>query len=243
MEDDREEFEAHRRAMAGRLAADDLVHRLDHELTTASDRFDYSYFWNWLGVPVIQMPTDIVVMQEIIWATRPQLIIETGIARGGSIILYASILQLIGDGSVLGIDIDIRPHNRGVIESHPMAHRIRMLEGSSVEPSMVETVRQEASGLERVMVVLDSNHTHDHVLQELRAYAPMVTPGQYLVVADTFLEDLPRQEHRPRPWGPGDNPRTALEEFLAEGVDFLRDDAIGDKLLLTSSPGGYLRRR
>lgn len=229
--------------MAGRLAGDDLVRRLDLELTVASDRFDYSYLWNWLGVPVIQMPADIVAMQEVIWATRPQLIIETGIARGGSLILYASILQLIGDGEVLGIDVDIRAHNRSVIEAHPMRSRIRMIEGSSVDPSTVERVREEASGLERVMVVLDSNHAHDHVLSELRGYGPMVTSGQYLVVADTFVERMPPQEHRVRPWGPGNNPATALATYLQECSDFEPDDSIGNKLLLTSSPGGYLRRR
>jgi len=243
VDDDREEFAAHRAETAERLAQDPLVRQLDLDLTIASDRFDYSYLWNWLGVPVIQMPTDIVAMQEVIWAARPQLIIETGIARGGSMILYASILHLIGDGTVLGIDIDIRAHNRKVIDAHPMRHRIDMIEGSSLDPSIVDQARSAASGMERVMVVLDSNHTHDHVLEELRAYAPMVTPGQYLVVADTFVENLPAQEHRMRPWGPGDNPATALETYLKESPDFEVDQSIANKLLLTSSPGGYLRRR
>jgi cephalosporin hydroxylase len=189
------------------------------------------------------MPPDIVVLQEIIWETRPQLVIETGVARGGSLVLSASILQLIGDGRVLGIDIDIRAHNREAIESHPLAHRIEMIEGSSVDETVLAEVRRAADGVERVMVVLDSNHTHAHVLAELRAYAPLVTVGQYLVVADTFVEDIPSQQHRPgRPWGPGDNPATALREWLADTDAFEPDPFVNAKLLVTASPGGYLRR-
>jgi len=191
---------------------------------------------------VIQMPPDIVALQEVIWETRPQLVVETGIARGGSLVLSASILELIGEGEVLGIDIDIRPHNRRTIEAHPLARRIRMIEGSSLDAAVVAEARRAASESERVMVILDSSHTHDHVLAELRAYAPLVTVGQFLVVADTFVEDIPPQEHRPRPWGPGDNPATALRAWLSESESFEPDDFINAKLLLTASPGGYLRR-
>ena len=212
-------------------------------LNVAADRHDWSYQWNWLGVPVIQLPSDIVVLQEIIWETRPQLVIETGIARGGSLVLSASILQLIGEGQVFGVDIDIRAHNRKAIEAHPLAHRIRMTEGSSVDEAVVAEARRAASAVDRVMVILDSNHTHEHVLAELGAYAPLVTMGQFLVVADTFVEDIPAQEHRPgRPWGPGNNPATALRAWLAECEDFEPDPFLNSKLLLTASPGGYLRR-
>jgi cephalosporin hydroxylase len=226
--------------------ADDAALQADAlALNVAADRYDWSYQWSWLGLPVIQMPPDIVVLQEIIWETRPQLIIETGIARGGSLVLSASILQLLGEGDVLGIDIDIRAHNRAAIEAHPLAHRITMIEGSSLDPAVVGEARARADDVERVMVVLDSNHTHEHVLAELERFAPMVTAGQFLVVADTFVDDIPPQEHRPRPWGPGNSPGSALDAWLAAGGEadaFERDPFANAKLLLTASPGGYLRR-
>jgi cephalosporin hydroxylase len=240
--DDRVEFEAARRDAAARMAADQAIAADALALNVAADRYDWSYQWSWLGLPVIQMPPDIVVLQEIIWETRPQLVIETGIARGGSLVLSASILELAGDGEVLGIDIDIRAHNRAAITAHPLAHRIRMIEGSSVDEGVVAQARRAAAAAERVMVILDSNHTHGHVLAELRAYAPLVTVGQFLVVADTFVEDIPAQQHRPRPWGPGNNPATALRAWLAEASGFEPDPFVNAKLLLTASPGGYLRR-
>ena len=242
MTDDRAEFERQRREAAARMAADAELAADALALNAAADRHGWSYQWSWLGLPVIQLPPDIVALQEAIWEARPQLVIETGVARGGSLILYASILELIGEGEVLGIDVDIRPHNRESIESHRLARRIRMLEGSSVDEAVVAEARRAASGVERVMVVLDSDHTHEHVLAELRAYAPLVTVGQFLVVADTFVEDLPPQEYRPRAWGPGNNPGTALRQWLSETDAFAPDPFLNAKLLLTASPGGYLRR-
>jgi cephalosporin hydroxylase len=241
-EDDREQFEATRRRSAAAMAGDEQLADDALALNVAADRHDWSYQWSWLGVPVIQMPPDIVALQEIIWETRPQLVIETGIARGGSLILSASILELIGEGEVLGIDIDIRAHNRETIEAHPLARRISMIEGPSLEDAVIDEARRAAAAVERVMVILDSNHTHEHVLGELRAYAPLVTVGQLLVVADTFVEEIPPQEHRPRPWGPGDNPATALRAWLPETDGFEADPFVNAKLLLTASPGGYLRR-
>jgi cephalosporin hydroxylase len=244
MQDDREQFAAEQRERAAAIAADAGVQAAALEATVLSDRRDWSYVWRWLGLPVIQMPTDVVAFQEVVWERRPQLIIETGVARGGSIILSASLLQLLGEGHVLGIDIDIRQHNRDSIEQHPLAHPVGLVEGSSTSPEVVELVRAAASEVERVMVVLDSNHTHEHVLEELRLYAPLVTAGQFLVVADTIIESLPRQEHRVRPWGPGDNPATALDQYLRETPGtFEVDEYVNGKLLMTSSPGGYLRRR
>jgi cephalosporin hydroxylase len=243
--DDRAEFEATKRSDAARMAGDAALQADALALNVAADRYDWSYQWSWLGLPVIQMPPDIVVLQEIIWETKPQLIIETGIARGGSLILSASILQLLGDGEVLGIDIDIRAHNRAAIEAHPLAHRVTMIEGSSLDPEVLGAARARAEAVERVMVVLDSNHTHEHVLAELELFAPLVTAGGFLVVADTFVDDIPPQEHRPRPWGPGNSPGSALDAWLAAGGDaddFERDAFANAKLLLTASPGGYLRR-
>jgi cephalosporin hydroxylase len=242
MTDDRAEFELTKREAAARMAADESLAAKALDLNAAADRHDWSYQWSWLGLPVIQMPPDIIALQEVIWETRPQLVIETGIARGGSLVLYASILELVGEGEVLGIDVDIRTHNREAIEEHAVAKRIRMIEGSSLDEEVVAQARAAAAEVERVMVVLDSNHTHTHVLGELRAYGPLVTVGQFLVVADTFVEHIPAQEHRPREWGPGNNPATALRTWFDETDGFEPDPFVNSKLLLTASPGGYLRR-
>jgi cephalosporin hydroxylase len=242
MNDDRDQFERERREAAERMASDRKLAQAALEVNVAADEHDWSYQWSWLGLPVIQMPPDIVVLQEVIWETRPQLVIETGIARGGSLVLYASILELIGEGEVLGIDVDIRAHNRHAIESHPLSRRIRMVEGSSLDDTVLSEARRAAEAVERVMVVLDSDHTHEHVLAELRAYANLVTVGQFLVVADTFVEDIPVQEHRRRAWGQGNNPATALRAWLEEAEGFEPDPFVNAKLLLTASPGGYLRR-
>jgi len=196
----------------------------------------YSYNFTWLGRPIIQYPTDLMALQEIIWEVKPDLIIETGIAHGGSLIFYASLLEIIGKGAVLGIDIDIRPHNGEAIERHPMFHRIRMLEGSSTSPYVMELVCQMAEG-KKTMVCLDSMHTYDHVKKELELYSPLVTKGSYLVVFDTCIEDLPETD---RPWGKGNNPKTALDEFLKTTDRFIVDD-IDKKLGITVAPGGYLK--
>ena len=242
--DDRLEFLQAQQVLAAGMSADPEVRSLDVALTTASDRHDYSYMWRWLGLPIIQMPTDIVLMQEIIWENRPQVIVETGVARGGSVLLYSSMLRLLGEGKVVAVDIDIRAHNRRAIEEHPFSDRVVLIEGSSTDPAVLDKIRREIGDAQRVMVVLDSHHSHEHVLRELRLYGPLVTPGQFMIVADTLVEELPVQEHRPRPWGPGDNPKTALDAFLAEEPEvFDVDKFSNDKVLLSSSRGGYLRRR
>jgi cephalosporin hydroxylase len=208
----------------------------------------YSYNFSWLGRPVIQYPQDIVAMQEIIWQVQPDLIIETGIAHGGSIIFYASMLELNAvcggpkEARVLGIDIEIRSHNRKAIEEHPMFCRISMIEGSSIGSDVIELVMQKARNKERVLVCLDSNHTHQHVLSELEAYAPLTTIGSYCVVFDTVIEELPADCFPDRPWGPGDNPKTAVREYLKTHPEFEIDKKIEQKLLVTVAPGGYLRR-
>ena len=208
----------------------------------ASNKAMYSYNFSWMGRPIIQYPQDIIAMQEIIWETRPDLIIETGIAHGGSIIYYASLLELIGKGRVLGIDIDIREHNRKAIEAHPMFKRITMFEGSSIDEGMLEKVKEVAKDKETIMVVLDSNHTHEHVLAELRMYSELVTEGSYLVVFDTIVENLPNYYLPNRPWKQGDNPMTAVEQFLKENRNFEADANIDNKLLISVAPNGYLKR-
>ncbi len=215
----------------------DSARRFLHE----SLRVKYSYNFTWLGRPVIQHPQDLVALQEIIWRVKPDVIVETGVAHGGSLIFHASMLELIGGpGMVVGIDIDIRAHNRREIENHPLARRLVLIEGSSVAEEVVERARALAVG--RVMVVLDSNHTHEHVLEELRLYSPLVTPGSYLVVFDGVIEDMPQEIIVDRSWGRGDNPLTAIRQFLGEQSDFEPDIEIENKLLVTGAPSGYLRR-
>ena len=241
--DDSEEFKRRNREFVGRMAADEGLRGQTREWLAAATRHEYSYHFTWLGRPIIQFPQDIVATQEIIWRVRPDLIIETGIARGGSLIFSASMLELLGrDGLVVGVDVDIREHNRVEIERHPMAKRIQMVQGSSVDESIVSRVAAYAEGRRTVLVMLDSNHTHEHVLRELELYSPLVTRGSYLIVYDTLVEEMPEGMYPDRPWGRGDNPLTAVREFLARGSDFEVDREVEEKLLITVAPGGYLRR-
>lgn len=208
-----------------------------------SNKAQYSYNFSWMGRPIIQYPQDMIAMQEIIWNIQPDLIIETGIAHGGSLIYYASILELIGKGEVLGIDIDIRSHNRIEIEKHPMFKRIKMIEGSSISNEIATKVKEIAKGKERILVCLDSNHTHEHVLQELKLYSPLVSINSYIVVFDTIVEDLPEGYFsQKRPWGISNNPKTAVDEFLKGNQSFEIDRSVDNKLLISVAPGGYLKR-
>jgi cephalosporin hydroxylase len=237
-----EEFEQQKRATIAQQGTDVPLREATREWIHRSCKHRYSYHFTWLGVPIIQYPQDIVAMQEIVWQVRPELIIETGIAHGGSLVLSASLLEMIGgQGRVLGVDIDIRPHNRAVIEAHPMMKRIALVEGSSVAPETAARVAEYARGKSSVMVILDSNHTHEHVLEELRLYSPLVTKGSYLIVFDTVIEDLPSETFPDRPWGQGNNPRTALSEFLKTSNRFVRDAEMAAKLLISVAPDGYLR--
>jgi cephalosporin hydroxylase len=218
----------------------------------------YSYNFAWQGRPIIQYPQDIVAMQELIWSIKPDLVIETGIAHGGSLIFSASMLALIdmcdaieagekldpenSRRKVLGIDIDIRAHNRAAIEAHPMVSRIDTIQGSSIAPETIQQVRAVATNYSRVLVCLDSNHTHHHVLAELEAYAPLTSKGSYCVVFDTIIEDMPKEMFPDRPWGPGNNPKTAILEYLRTHREFEIDSSIPNKLLITVAPHGYLKR-
>ena len=209
----------------------------------ASNSNQYSYNFYWMGRPIIQYPQDMIAMQEIIWEIKPDLIIETGIAHGGSLIYYASLLELIGNGEVLGIDIDIRAHNKAEIEKHPMYKRIKMIEGSAISEETLSQVKLAAEGKQKILVCLDSNHTHEHVLSELEMYAPFVSVGSYIVVFDTIVEDLPENYfNQKRPWGIGNNPKTAVYDFLKTNSDFIIDESIDNKLLISVAPEGYLKR-
>ncbi len=224
----------------------------------ASTTPKYCYNFSWQGRPIIQYPQDIVAMQELIWSIKPDLIIETGIAHGGSLIFSASMLALldmrdaieagetldpaVSHRKVLGIDIDIRAHNRVAIEAHSMGSRLQMIQGSSIAPEIIEQVRAVAADYSRVLVCLDSNHTHDHVLAELQAYAPLTSKDSYCVVFDTVVEDMPGEMFPDRPWGPGNNPKTAVWEYLKTHPEFEIDKGIQHKLLITVAPDGYLKR-
>jgi cephalosporin hydroxylase len=237
---------------------DQALVRLTKEWFTSSFPRKYPYNFEFFGRPIIQYPQDMVAMQELIWKVKPDLIIETGIAHGGSLIFSASMLALldmcdaINSGTtlnpkeskrkVVGIDIDIREHNRQAIEAHPMASRIQLIEGSSVAPEIIDQVQTIAKDYKRILVCLDSNHTHEHVLAELEAYAPLTSVDSYCVVFDTIVEDMPTDMFPDRPWGPGNNPKTAVWEYLKSHPEFEIDKTIQDKLLITVAPDGYLRR-
>ena len=203
-------------------------------------KYQYSYHFTWLGRPIIQFPQDMVALQEIIWEIKPDIIIETGIAHGGSIIFSASMLQLIGKGKVIGIDIDIRKQNRIEIEKHPSYKRIKMIEGSSVEPKIIKKVFSAVKNKKKIMLLLDSNHTHEHVLKELEAYSSLVKKGSYIIVFDTMVEDMPKNSFPNRPWNKKNNPKTAVREFLKKNKRFKVNKKFEEKLLITSSPDGFL---
>jgi cephalosporin hydroxylase len=235
-------FESEKQENIRKLGESHDLRELSMQWVAQVSRHKYSYHFTWLGRPVIQFPQDLLAMQEIIWRVRPSLIVETGVARGGSLIFYASLLELIGgDGQVVGIDVDIREPNRREIEKHPMSGRITLLEGSSVDREVVETVSALAKDRRPILVVLDSNHTHEHVLGELESYSPLVTRGSYLVVFDTVIEEMPEDFFPDRPWGKGNNPKTAVQEFLRTTDRFVIDEEYDSKLLITVAPGGYLR--
>ena len=215
-------------------AADEFMHR--------SIESKYSYNFSWMGRPCIQYPQDMVAMQQLIWELKPDLIIETGVAHGGSSVMYASFLELIGKGKIISIDIEIRPHNRKALEEHPMIKHIELIEASSTDEKVVEYVKSEAAKAETVLVVLDSNHTHEHVLGELQAYAELATVGSHVVVFDTIIENLPKGYFDNRPWDVGNSPMTALDEFLASNSNFVIDEHYDNLLQISAAPRGYLKR-
>jgi cephalosporin hydroxylase len=252
------EFEKEVQERISAIEKDKALQDAAHKFMQSSTMPKYSYNFFSLGRPIIQYPQDMVAMQELIWQIKPDLIIETGIAHGGSLIMNASMLAMLdlcdaiesGEAidpsqskrKVLGIDIDIRAHNREAIEAHPMASRIQMIQGSSIAPEIIAQVKEIARGYQRVLVSLDSNHTHDHVLAELEAYAPLTSVGSYCVVFDTVVEDMPAEMFPDRPWGPGDNPKTAVWKYLETHPEFEIDKSIQHKLLITVAPDGWLKR-
>jgi cephalosporin hydroxylase len=249
-----EEFESEKQARIEAYANDVEMRRSSMDWFTVSLARKYSYNFTWLGRPIIQYPQDMVALQEIIWRVQPDLIIETGIAHGGSLIFSASMLALLdlNEGApggtvsvrrlVLGLDIDIRAHNHAAIHAHPLSSKIKMIQGSSVDPEVIAQVRVVAQGKSRILLCLDSNHSQEHVKKELEAYAPLVSPGSYCIVYDTYIEDMPAGYVFEKSWGHGNNPRNAVESFLKEHGEFSVDHSIHNKLQLTVAPHGYLKR-
>ncbi len=253
-----EAFRLQRESEIAAQGEDAELKALSRKWFDTSCRHNYCYHFSWLGRPIIQYPQDIVEIQETLWRVKPDLVIECGIAHGGSLILTASILAMIDyceaaetgvtldpkkkGSKVLGIDIDIRKHNRSAIETHPLRHKIEMIQGSSIDPDLVARVREIASGFKNVMVVLDSHHSHSHVLAELEAYADLTTIDSFCIVLDTAIEDMPPKMHDDRPWGPGDSPKTAVWKFLEDNTDFEIQHEIDNKLLLSAGPQGFLKR-
>ena len=253
-----EQFEKERRDRIESYGADKGFASLSQEWLQASMQRKYVYNFDWLGRPIIQYPQDMVAIQELVWRVRPDLIIETGIAHGGSLVLSASLLAMLdmceaieagvtidpraSSRKVLGVDIDIRAHNLEAIEGHPMASRIQMIQGSSIDAGVIEEVRGISANYKRVMVFLDSMHTHEHVLAELQAYASLVSPGSYCVVFDTFVEDMPRSFFADRPWDVGNNPKTAVRQWLVGQSEFCVDFEVERKLQVTVASHGFLRR-
>jgi cephalosporin hydroxylase len=243
---------------------DEVVERVrlnlkNHQLMSSAKSFmqnstkpKYSYNFSWLGRPIIQYPQDIVAMQELIWKIKPDLIIETGIAHGGSLIFSASMLALLDmcfkrenespQRMVLGIDVDIRDHNKKRIEEHPLSGKIKMIQGSSIDENVFKRVKELASNYRNILICLDSNHTELHVLEELRLYAPLTSIGSYCVVFDTIIEDLQDGMYPDRPWSVGNNPKTAVNKFIKENNNFSIDHDVDGKLLISVAPGGYLKR-
>lgn len=253
-----ESFKSDSEVEIATIGNDSSLRRLTNEWMISVQPHKYSYHFEWQGRPIIQYPQDIVAMQELIWSVKPDLIIETGIAHGGSLVFYASMLALLDMSEaiisdtvlnprepkrkVLGLDIDIRAHNRSAIEDHPMSSRIQMIQGSSIAPDIIAQVKEVAQGYNRILVCLDSNHTHSHVLAELEAYAQLTSVGSYCVVFDTVIEDMPADMFPNRPWSPGNNPKTAVREYLKTHPEFEIDKSIQHKLLITVAPDGYLKR-
>lgn len=236
----RDEFENEKNVDIQNAYSDKELRRKGLDFVIHSDKYRYGYFWTWMGLPVIQMPEDIVLTQEILWETKPDVIIEAGVAWGGSLAMYAGFQELQGFGHTFGIDVTIPDHNRDAILKIPVANRITLIEGSSTDPSVFAKIVKEIDADANVMLILDSNHTHEHVLAELKLWSPILKKGNFIIVSDTIVEKIPVQTHRPRPWGPGNNPMTGMQEFLKNNSRFTFDNMYSKRTLNSFNPNGYL---
>lgn len=237
------QFQYERRERIAGYAQDTSLQQSGKHFMCETMRAQYSYNFSWLGRPIIQYPQDLIALQEIIWQVKPDCILEIGIAHGGSLLFSSSMLELLANGGrVVGVDVDIRDHNRVEIEKHPLYKNITMIEGSSIDETIAEQVYRQIGSAASVLVSLDSNHTHAHVLRELELYAPLVTVGSYCVVFDGIIEDMPEGFYPDRSWGPGNNPKSAVLKYLKESNSFVIDQELEDKLVVTAAPSGYLKR-
>lgn len=237
----REQFETMRLSMAQKMAADQKLKKEALSLLIKADQYNWIHQTTWLGQPILQFPQDMFALQEIIYRTRPEYIVEVGVAWGGSLLFYSSLMEVVGGKKIIGIDVYIPPDLKKRLNSYGrLSRRLVLINGSSVEQDTIDQVKKLIGNSKKVLVILDSYHTHEHVLKELRAYSPFISKGNYLICGDTVVEDIPVQKHRPRPWGPGNNPKTAVRQFLKENRNFQVDLQIENKLLLTCDPGGYL---
>lgn len=239
----RNEFETLRKRWAEGLVCDKAVQDQALDLLVKADRHNWIHQTNWFGEPILQLPQDVFTLQEIIFRTRPRFIIEVGVAWGGSLLFYSTLMHALGGERVIGIDVYIPDDLRARLERFgPLSERITLIQGSSVDPRIVEQVRAIVGDCRQNLVHLDSLHSHAHVLQELKLYSPFVGKGSYLICGDTVVERMPEQTHRPRPWGPGNSPQTACAEFLRSTDEFEVDREFEAKYLFSCNPGGYLRR-
>lgn len=238
----REEFGELQERSAVEMAADRKLAEDGRDVLFRADQHRWIHQGTWLGEPVLNLPQDMFALQEIIFKTRPEFIIEIGVAWGGSLLFYSTLLEVLGGGEIIGVDIFIPDDLKERLNSHgKLSERIHLINGSSVEQDTVEKIKAITGGSRKTMILLDSNHTHEHVYKELQLYAPLVEKGYYLICGDTIVEDIPEQDYRDRPWGPGNNPKTALHAFMKESDRFEVDSQIENKLLFSCNPGGYLR--
>ena len=238
---DRKSFEEEKSIEIQNAKTDPELLKKARDFLVQSDKHKYGYYWNWLGLPIIQMPEDIVLTQEILWETKPDFVIEAGVAWGGSLAMYAAFQEIQGYGHVFGIDVTIPEHNREAIMSTPVSKRITLIEASSSDPATFETVSAQIPKGSNILLVLDSNHTHEHVLAELKLWSPLLQNGNYIIVSDTVVEVIPEQTHRPRPWGPGNNPMTGMQEFMNENDRFTNENVYSDRAFASFNPSGYLK--
>jgi cephalosporin hydroxylase len=238
---DRKAFELEKSTEIGKLRSDRDLLSQGIKFVENSDKYKYGYYWTWMDLPIIQMPEDIVLTQELLWELKPDFVIELGVAWGGSLAMYAAHMELYKHGHVFGVDITIPSHNREAIMSCPVASRITLIEGSSIDTSVFEIIRNQIPEDSRVLLVLDSNHTHDHVYEELNLWSPLVRKDSYIIVSDTIVELIPEQGHRPRPWGPGNNPGTAAQLFLENNARFSASNKYSDRAIVSFNPSGYLK--
>lgn len=237
----REEFETFRQESAEAMADDQALHNDALNILVRADHYHWIHQTNWLGEPILNLPQDMFAIQEIIFKTRPKFIVELGVAWGGSLLFYSTLLEVLGGEQVIGVDIYIPDDLKKRLKSYKkLSERLTLIKGSSIAKETLDQVKSILDNCREVIVLLDSFHTHDHVLKELHQYSPLIGLGFYLVCGDTIVENIPEQKHRPRPWGAGNNPKTALDQFLKENDRFKIDSAIDNKLLFTCNPGGYL---